>query len=144
MYEANSIRGSIKFIDRYKQLISFEGLERHRHITPMDIDGFIDYAGNAFFYMECKLESKYIETGLDMGQKYAIEHIIDAHIMANKMAAAIIFIHNSNPDEIIMARDMIVKEFYFDHKWRMANDSCTVLDAIEWFEKHCKKLNIYI
>lgn len=49
-------RGEIKFIDRYKQLISYEGLERHRKITPTDIDGVIDYNGNAFIFLEGKLE----------------------------------------------------------------------------------------
>jgi len=63
-YVNNHIRGLIKYPSRYKQLISFEGLERHRKITPTDIDGLIDYAGNAFFYMECKLESKYFNEGI--------------------------------------------------------------------------------
>jgi len=144
MYDENHIRGTIKYKKRYKQLISYEGLERHRKITPMDIDGFIDYAGNAFFYMECKHESIYFEKGLEPGQKKAIENLIESHRIAGNLASAIIFTHHCNPDEIIIAKDMMVREIYFEHKWSCPKNGLTVLRAIERFENYCKKQNIYI
>lgn len=137
-------RGQIKYLNRYKQLISYEGLERHRKITPTDIDGLIDYAGNAFFYMECKLESKYNESGLDYGQRRAIENLIESHRMAGHTAMAIIFVHNCNPEEIIIAKNMVIKELYFEHKWKTPKSKWLVIDAINWFENYCKKNNIYI
>jgi hypothetical protein len=145
MYNNNHIRGSIKYPDRYKQLISFEGLERHRKITPTDIDGLIDYAGNAFLYMECKLESKYFNEGIDFGQKKAIENLIESQRMSGCLSIAIIFTHNCNPDEIIIAKDQIVREVYFNHKWKCIKEkNWTVLKAVRWFENYCKKQNIYI
>lgn len=145
MSEENNLRGSIKYIDRYKQLISFEGLERHRKITPTDIDGLIDYAGNAFFYMECKLDIKYEEEGLDFGQRRAIENLIESHTIAGHIAMAIIFTHNCKSEEIILAKNKIVREIYFQHKWQTPKlNNWTVIQAIDWFEEYCKKNNIYI
>jgi len=144
MPQENNIRGSIRHLDRYKQLISFEGLERHRKITPTDIDGLIDYAGNAFFYMECKLESRYNEAGLDYGQRRAIENLIESHRMAGHLAMAIIFVHNCLPEELIIARDMNVREVYFEHKWKTPKSNWLVINAINWFENYCKKNNVHI
>jgi len=144
MCEQNLERGSIKYPERYKQLISYAGLERHRHITPTDIDGLIDYNGNAFFYMECKHEDRYFDAGLDIGQRKAIENMVNSHIKAGHKAIAIIFIHNCNPGELIIAKDMIVKEVYFEHKWKTPKSNWTVINAIDWFEGYCKKNNIHI
>ena len=47
-------RGSIKFPVRYKQLITYEGMERMQKLTPTNIAGLIDYNGNAFIFIECK------------------------------------------------------------------------------------------
>lgn len=144
-FSDSHIRGAIKYIERYKQLISYEGLERHRHITPTDIDGIIDYAGNAFFVMECKHEDKYYNEGLDLGQKKAIENMINAWREIGKISMAIVFIHNNQPEEIIMAKDAIVVQYYWRGKWQIPkNNNMTVLDAIKWFENYCKEKNIYI
>jgi len=95
--------------------------------------------------MECKLESKYNESGLDYGQRRAIENLIESHKMAGHIAIAIIFVHNCGSEEIIIAKDMIVKEVYFSHKWMTPKlDNWRVIDSVEWFENYCKKNNIYI
>ena len=142
---SETARGAIKYKDRYKQLISYEGLERHRHITPTDIDGVIDYAGNAFFVMECKHEDKFLNEGLDNGQKMAIENMINGWIESGKLAMAIVFVHNKMTDEIIIAKDAIVVEYYFNAKWQTPKDiKQTVYDAVVWFENYCIKHNIYI
>lgn len=139
-----SDRGKIKYLDRYKQLISYEGLERHRKITPTDIDGFIDYNGNAFFYIEGKEESRYKRGGLDTGQKRAIQNLIKSNTMAGHAAAAVIFTHTCSVNEIINAKDMKIVEAYFDRKWHKLNGSCTLSDAIDRFEKYCENKGIYI
>jgi len=139
MYDQNGERGRIKHIDRYKQLISYEGLERHRKITPTDIDGMIDYNGNAFIFIEGKLENKQI----DFGQKKAIENVINGLCEAGKPSCCLIFRHNQKPDELIIAKDCIVSEVYYQHKWRYYNTK-TVLYYVDEFEKHWKKLGILI
>ena len=137
MFEENNMRGNIKYLNRYKQLISYEGLERHRKITPTDTDGLIDYNGNAFIFLEGKLITK----ELDYGQKLAIENIINGLIESGKPSCCLVFRHNKNPDEMIIAKDCIVSEIYYQHKWRFYNTK-TVLFYIQEFENHWRKMGI--
>lgn len=139
MYDENEGRGRIKHLDRYKQLISYEGLERRRKITPTDIDGMIDYRGNAFIFLEGKLEDKEI----DYGQKLAIENIINGLSESGRPSCCLIFRHNKKPEELIIAKECIVSDIYYQHKWRYYNKQ-NVLYYIEEFEKHWEKLGIQI
>lgn len=139
MYGEGIERGAIKDLRRYKQLISYAGMERRRHITPTDIDGLIDYNGNAFILLECKLEGKEIETG----QKRAIENIINAFVESGRKACCLLFVHNTNPDDIIIAKDCIVREVYYEGKWHFYNTH-TVLYYVNEFEKHWTKKGIYL
>lgn len=136
-------RGSIKFPKRYKQLISYEGLERHRKITPTDIDGFIDYNGNAFLYIEGKHIDKYTSCGLDYGQKKAIQNLVNSNEKAGHTATGIVFVHDCTHDEIIIAKDKPVVEIYFNYKWSSISN-CSVIHAIERFESYCRNQNINI
>jgi len=136
---SEDVRGAIKHIDRYKQLISYEGLERHRKITPTDIDGLIDYSGNAFILMECKLITKEI----DYGQKLAIENVVNSLSEAGKQACCLLFKHDKSPDEIIDAKSCIVYDIYYRGKWHHYGTK-TVLFYVEQFEKHWKEMGIYL
>ena len=129
-----SERGAIKYEERYKQLISYEGMERRRLITPTDIDGFIDYNGNAFIMFEGKL----IDKSIDYGQKLAFEHLINR---LNIPACLLFFRHNSKSNEIIIAKDCIVYEIYFKKEWTK-HGNVTVLQCVEQFEQYCTKLGI--
>jgi len=139
MYGDDINRGEIKCLKRYKQLISYEGLIRHRKITPTDIDGVIDYAGNAFIFMECKLEGIEIEKG----QKLAIENIINGLYEGGKKACCLLFRHNKVPEEIILAKDCIVSEIYYEGKWKYYNKN-NVLYCVKAFEDKWKSKGIYI
>jgi hypothetical protein len=135
-----SERGAIKYIERYKQLLSFEGMTRRRNITPMDIDGVIDYNGNAFLYLEAKKENAPFEKG----QRMAYENLCKAHEKAKKTSMVICFTHNSEPEEIIDVKNMKVKEVYFNNKWSEINDNRNVLDLVKSFEDYCDKKQINI
>ena len=137
MYDENFIRGKIKYRERYKQLISYEGLERHRKITPTDIDGLIDYNGNAFIFLEGKLEGKEIEKG----QKMAIENLIDALSESGRPSCCLVFRHNKNPEELIIAKDCTVSEIYYRHDWKFYNKK-NVLYYVQEFEKYWGKIGI--
>lgn len=102
-------RGKIRNVKTYKQLISYEGMMRHRKITPTDIDGLIDYNGNAFIFLECKQIGK----GMDFGQRKAYENLIDGLAESGKPACCVHFVHNKAHDEIIIAKDCEVVELYF-------------------------------
>jgi len=131
-------RGKIRNIDSYKQLISYEGMMRHRKITPTDIDGLIDYAGNAFIFLECKMKGK----DMDYGQRRAYENIIDALYESGKPSCCIHFEHEMGIDDIIIAKDCKVVEIYFQHEWRPYHN--TVLNTIELIEKKFREMNIWI
>jgi hypothetical protein len=133
---SNENRGSIKYPDRYKQLISYKGLEIHRNISPTDIDGVIDYNGNAFIFLECKLYEKEI----DWGQKLAIENLINGLSESGRPSCCLVFRHNKNPDEMIIAKDCIVSEIYFQGKWYAYNNN--VLNCIRAMEYRFRKMNI--
>lgn len=135
----NDERGKIKYLERYKQLISYEGLRRRRNITPTDIDGFIDYGGVSFVYIDGKLVNKRI----DYGQKMAYEHAVDSHSTAGHESCAIIFEHNEPPENIIMAHEKIVIWIYYDKKWSdVSSTGRTVIETIEAWGKHCEDKGI--
>tara|TARA_Y100000310_G_C20579340_1_gene762158 strand:+ start:854 stop:1306 length:453 start_codon:yes stop_codon:yes gene_type:complete len=132
MYDT-SVRGEIKYRDRAKQLISYRRLERMRNITPTDIDGFIDYNGNAFVYMDAKLYEKEI----DFGQKRAFENVINSHGKAGHPTCAIIFRHNSPSNEDIMAHSCYVDDYYSNLKWNGMK-----LDALKWYRLLNKEITV--
>lgn len=134
-----SERGDIKNLSRYKQLFSYSGLRRHRNITPTDIDGLIDYNGNAFVVLEAKLINK----DLDFGQKKAFENLINGLQESGRPACCLVFRHDCKEDEIIIVDKCVVSEMYYQGKWRSDNKR-TVLQCIESFEKHCEKIFVTI
>jgi hypothetical protein len=106
-------------------------MERHRKITPTDIDGFIDYNGNAFVYMDAKL----LGAPIQIGQKMALEHVVDSHCMAGNYSIALIFEHECyDTDEIIDAKYCRVDTVYWDGYWRKEKGNRTVLEVVRSFE----------
>jgi len=108
-----------------------------RKITPTDIDGLIDYNGNAFIFLEGKL----IDKNIDYGQKLALENIINGLCESGKPACCLVFRHDKKPEEIIIAKDCIVSEVYYQHKWRYYNTK-NVLYYVQEFENHWLKIGI--
>lgn len=142
MFETSIVeRGKIYNINRYKQLIDFSGLLFHRNITPTDIDGFIDFGGNAFIYMEAKLEG--IE--VNKGQRIAFENIVKSHEKAGHKAIAIIWRHNIPEDEMIQAHIMPVDEYFINHTtkgftWFLAKNNTNLLSFIKNITNHWIKM----
>ena len=138
------MRGEIKHIDRYKQLISYGGMELMRRITPTDIDGFIDLNGKCFIYIEGKLINK----TMDYGQRLALENVVKSHEKANHMSCAIIFRHNTKADEIIDAKNQSVDEVYLRgkndiFKWRKIKNT-KLLEFLNNYMEYVKENNVKI
>jgi hypothetical protein len=136
-------RGCIKYRDRYSQGISFEGLTRTGKITPTDIDGVIDYNGNAFLFIEGKLKG----TLLHYGQRLAYENLKEVLERGGAYVWCIIFEHTIPPEQDIIAKEQIVSEILSTdvYGWRVpVNRNMTVIDAIEEFEKICLERGIKI
>ena len=132
MYDT-SVRGDIKHRDRSRQIISYSGLVRHRNITPTDIDGFIDYGGNAFIYMDAKLEGKEIE----FGQKLAFENLVKSHVKAEHPTCAIIFRHNTFAAEDIIANECHGDDYYCNMVWHDKG-----LSNFKWYSLLDKRITL--
>lgn len=146
-------RGVIRNKIRGKQLNSFKGMIRKRNITPTDIDGFIDYAGAAFIYLEGKLENaEFIE-----GQKRALMAAVLSHWKAGHPSMALLYEHNIPATEEIPVGWQFVKGVFclkqipglmrVPHRdgvplyplkecWFYTQTKTNVLEAIEIFENH--------
>ena len=124
----------IKFPERNSQIIDFAGLKRRRGITPTDIDGFIDYGGNAFVYFDAKIDG----VPVSKGQRMAYENIVNSHRKAGNRAVAFIFRHNTPVGEDVIAKDGLVEEYFFSAKneWVELKSKWSVLKFIELFEKY--------
>ena len=129
-----SERGEIKFKNRGAQLNSFKGMVRRRNITPTDIDGFIDYNGNAFIILEGKLNG----APFNYGQKLALENICKN---SNVPCLVILFEHNTPTNEEVDVKNQPVKSVYYNGSWKHLEDK-NVLDTIVEMEKYWDNLNI--
>lgn len=146
-------RGVIRNKLRGKQLNSFKGMVRERNITPTDIDGFIDYGGRAFVYLEGKLEN----AEFICGQKQALMAAVRSHWQASHPTMALLYEHNIPSSEEIPVGWQVVKGVFcvkqipnlmrvpyengvpiykVSEHWFHTQERTTVLEALEIFEKH--------
>ena len=127
----------IKFPKRNSQIIDFTGLQRdniRKGIIPTDIDGFIDYGGNAFIYFD----AKFGDVDVSYGQRKAYENVVNSHRKAGNKATAFIFRHNTPSEESVIAKDGIVDEVYTEVGWVKFSFEATVLDLIQRIEENWK------
>ena len=114
--------------DRMKQLICFDGLD-FGNITPMDIDGCIEYHDKAVILLEYKLKG----CTMPAGQKLCLERLVNDVDKAGKVACALLVEHEVyNADEDVVAGDGIVKMIYWKGRWHRS-DGSTVSEYLERF-----------
>jgi|TARA_R100001530_G_scaffold135977_1_gene114722 hypothetical protein len=116
-------------------------MQRRRGITPTDIDGFIDYGSKVFVYFEAKL----LGAPVRLGQRIALENVVKSHDIAGNRSCAIIFRHNTTPEETIVASTQFVDKSYFklndEYLWRTPIvEQYTVVQFLDWWETYCEKL----
>jgi hypothetical protein len=107
------------------QLKDFTGL-RFGNCMPTDIDGFIDFGGKLFIF----IEAKYQGAELSRGQRVALERLNDAcHSPPSRHSILFVVAHSSGSDIDLSAA--IVTRYRFDRKWitPIKND-LTLFDAI--------------
>lgn len=118
--------------DRAKQLLLFDGLNYDSHISPMDLDGLIEYKNKKRILIEAKLN----KTPVPYGEKLALERMVDDFGKAGKEALAIIADHKVfDPKEDVHVRECIVRELYYskERQWRAPKRMITVQDAMDAF-----------
>ncbi len=134
-----SKRDEVKNENAFKQRILFRNLIRQDKITPTDIDGLIDYKGNAFVFIEGKKGNK----DMPYGQELAYKNLIHALDGNGKFAICILFKHNTPNNKNIVAHDKEVDSIYMYSEeleiwqWKVPDRKITVLEAIDTFEKKC-------
>lgn len=133
-------KGKIRDRSEVSRVIKFTGLERHRGIRPTDIDGIIDYKGNAFFIFEIK--HNWARRALfAYGQTLALKNLINA---LSVPAIVVIATHDKDKGEDILAKDCIVQRYYINGKWEVPKIPLTLLKAIDLFEQFLEKEGIEI
>jgi len=133
------LKGVIKYRARALQVNDFSGLVRHRGITPTDLDGCLDYRGQAFIFMEGKFQ----DAPTPKGQKMFLENLCNAVLNGGKFACAIIYTHNAPSSKDIDVASAIVKEVFWDRQWGLENER-TVKQFITAYEKYLMKIGLKI
>lgn len=123
MNRENAQRGSIAYRGRAKQLIDYSGLKYGR-VTPTDIDGLIEYHDRCFVLYEFK----YRDTELPIGQRIALERIVDN---LNKPAILIVAEHDTGTRADIQADVCKVREYYYNGRWEYCH--ITVKELTDMF-----------
>ena len=118
----------VKHRDRMKQIICFDGLD-FGSITPMDIDGVVEYHDKAVVFLEYKLKGCKMPTG----QRICIERLVNDVCKAGKVGCALLAEHEVyNADDDVVAGNAIVKSVYWSGNWH-DSDGSTVSEYLERF-----------
>lgn len=122
---------------RMKQLIDFIGLDIDGYIYPTDIDGIIEYKDSEYIIFEIK----HVRATIPVGQRLALQRMVDDFTKVGKQAVAFICEHNIfDSDEPVIAADCNVREIYYgkERKWRAPDNKITVRDAVNSFQRFSK------
>jgi hypothetical protein len=117
-------RGKINNEEFMKQIISFEGL-KWGSITPMDVDGLIEYHDKVFIF----IETKYGENDMGYGQGTALERLCNCCEKAGKISYVLFANHNIPHEEKVVLAGLTVSKIY--HKGVWIEESRTVKDVID-------------
>ena len=91
-----------------RQLLRFEGMGSGR-ATPTDIDALIEYHGRVWVLFE----AKYHGAEVPAGQRYALEHFVQAMRQAGRHAMAVVVDHEVQDEtRDVYLRDLPVREMY--------------------------------
>lgn len=127
-------RGDIFNEARYKQVVSFVGLEFERKITPTDFDLVLDFDGKEIVIGEFKL----FGNKLPYGQRLCITNTLEALFRSGVKTLGLIACHNVPPKERIIAATTIVYEIWFDPNkgWIPEHKGRTVRTVIDDWRKY--------
>jgi hypothetical protein len=125
------MRGEIKYLERYKQLIDFSGLRYERNITPTDIDMFLDFGGKEFVIGEFK----HAGAKIAYGQRLALEQLLIGMNSKNP-TLGIFAIHESHPSDLINAANCLVTKYWSQGSWITPERDLTVRQVIDAWRKY--------
>lgn len=120
-----------------KQLIDFKGLEVDGYIYPTDIDGLIEYKDSEYILFEVK----YGSAEVPLGQKLAIQRMVDDFTKVGKQAVAFVCEHTvRDANKPVVAAWCKVREIYYgkEKQWRAPGNEITVREAVDSFQRYSK------
>jgi hypothetical protein len=124
----DTLRGKIYNRKRASQLKDYSGL-RFAKMTPMDLDGVMEFRERLFVFFEYKGEG----APLQFGQKRCIEAIVNAIQSEEKTAVCIVANHNGHISEDIDCANVLVRSFFYDRRWRQPRFDVTVREVVQAF-----------
>ncbi len=112
---------------KFNQIHSFEGIGEGNH-RPSDIDGFFDYEGRIFIFLEGKTNGATMKRGQEFGLTSLSRAIQKPNIVIQ-------YEHETPEHQHVLVKNCKVTRFYFLGKWHESNQ--TVLELIYAFKgKH--------
>jgi len=125
-------RGSYNHKAMGKQLLCFDGIDYGGNITPMDIDGLIEWHDQKRVLLEIKLQGVKVLTG----ERVALERMVKDFARVGKESIAIIADHKVfQTYKDVYVRDCIVREIYHSREqvWRPTKRMMTVGTLLDSF-----------
>ena len=120
------MRGEIYNEEKAKQLNNFSGL-RFGNITPTDVDGLLDFGNKLFVLIEVKTDG----IALPNGQRMALERTCDALHKSGKMAALLIVVHNTPPEQQVDVANCDVIEIRLNDEIKTIKRQVKCKEAID-------------
>jgi len=134
----DSQRGKIRNRRLASQQKDYSGL-RYGKITPMDIDGVVEFSDRLFIF----LEYKGVGAPLAYGQRLCMQRIIGAIRQTGREAVAIVAEHAEPAEEDVDCANAIVREYYMGEGWTKPNIAVTVKDMVDHFHGKLGSLLIF-
>lgn len=106
-------------------MLRFDGLQLDSNVTPMDLDGLIEYHDRKIMLFEVKLG----KTPVPYGEKTALERMVNNFYKAGKDAIAVVAEHQVfDTKEDVIVKDCLVRELYYGKEkyWRAPKRMMTV------------------
>lgn len=109
--------------DRMKQLIDFRGLELDGGIYPTDIDGLIEYHDNEYIIIEVK----HGKAKVPVGQRVAMQRMVEDFTKIGKRAVAIVCEHNVSEGVLLWRRAQMAPAGQTHDRSRNGQELCEIL-----------------
>lgn len=122
---------------RMKQLIDFQWLDVDGYIYPTDIDGLIEYKDSEYIIFEIK----YGGAEVPVGQKLALQRMVDDFTKVGKQAVAFVCEHTvRDAEKPVIAAWCKVREIYYgkEKQWRAPDAEITVREAVDNFQRYSR------
>lgn len=132
--------------DRARQLNIFGGIKLPRGIGLTDVDGALDFSGEAFIYFE----GKFGKASMPYGQRSFLESAVKSHWKAGHPSALIFYRHQEDTGDVFLSGVTVSSvfcleplpnfTFYKDTKYLVPDMQASIADTVWLFYQkfNCK------